>query len=250
MDFQDHKDYSPGDDPRHINWQAYARTGNYTMKQYREEVRPTVDIILDASNSMFYDSEKQHRCAELLYLSFVNANKLGADVSCHLISGAKAILIPPQRITSQHWISEIPILEDHKTTSVPDLHRLNLRPSSIRVFISDLLYEGDPAPIIQPLIERQGRPIILIPYLNSESNPNWSGNYDFIDPEEGSKHVHRIDSATLKNYVKQYKAHFDLWIQAFQKHHFPFARVSAHKPLFKSLLDEAVPNKAFQLVQH
>ncbi|MFN9663179.1 MAG: DUF58 domain-containing protein, partial [Akkermansiaceae bacterium] len=26
MDFQDHRSYSPGDDPRHINWQAYART--------------------------------------------------------------------------------------------------------------------------------------------------------------------------------------------------------------------------------
>ena len=32
IDFQDHRDYSPGDDPRHINWQAYARTGQYSMK--------------------------------------------------------------------------------------------------------------------------------------------------------------------------------------------------------------------------
>ena len=40
LDFQDHRAYSPGDDPRHINWQAYARTGSYTMKLFREEVRP------------------------------------------------------------------------------------------------------------------------------------------------------------------------------------------------------------------
>ena len=53
MDFQDHRNYIPGDDPRHINWQAYARSGNYTMKQYREEVRPTIDLILDISPSMF-----------------------------------------------------------------------------------------------------------------------------------------------------------------------------------------------------
>ncbi len=39
MDFQDHRAYSPGDDPRHINWQAYARTGCYTMKLFREAVR-------------------------------------------------------------------------------------------------------------------------------------------------------------------------------------------------------------------
>src|SRR6478735_11130194 len=32
LDFHDHRAYSPGDDPRHINWQAYARTGHYSMK--------------------------------------------------------------------------------------------------------------------------------------------------------------------------------------------------------------------------
>ena len=36
LDFQDHRSYMPGDDPRHINWQAYARTGNYSLKLYRE----------------------------------------------------------------------------------------------------------------------------------------------------------------------------------------------------------------------
>jgi uncharacterized protein (DUF58 family) len=31
IDFQDHRQYLPGDDPRYIDWQAYARTGHYTM---------------------------------------------------------------------------------------------------------------------------------------------------------------------------------------------------------------------------
>ncbi|MFM8892521.1 MAG: DUF58 domain-containing protein, partial [Planctomycetia bacterium] len=38
LDFHDHRLYVPGDDPRHLNWQAFARTGHYTMKLYREEV--------------------------------------------------------------------------------------------------------------------------------------------------------------------------------------------------------------------
>ena len=63
LDFQDHRTYVPGDDPRHINWQAYARTGQYTMKLYREEVRPVVDVVLDASESMFFDPQKAQRAA-------------------------------------------------------------------------------------------------------------------------------------------------------------------------------------------
>ena len=51
LEFQDHRPYVPGDDPRHINWPAYARSGVYSMKLYREEVSPAVDVILDASAS-------------------------------------------------------------------------------------------------------------------------------------------------------------------------------------------------------
>ncbi|MEM1296600.1 MAG: DUF58 domain-containing protein, partial [Verrucomicrobiota bacterium] len=61
LDFQDHRAYAPGDDPRHINWQAYARSGNYTMKLYREEVRPLIDVIFDVSDSMFFEPTKKRR---------------------------------------------------------------------------------------------------------------------------------------------------------------------------------------------
>src|SRR4051794_30985311 len=65
IDFQDHRPYLPGDDPRYIDWRAYARTGHYIMKLYREEVSPLVDLVLDASASMFFDSAKAHRTLEL-----------------------------------------------------------------------------------------------------------------------------------------------------------------------------------------
>ena len=59
VDFQDHRAYVPGDDPRHIDWLAYARSGHYTMKLYREEVRPYLDVALDFSGSMFLDEAKK-----------------------------------------------------------------------------------------------------------------------------------------------------------------------------------------------
>src|SRR3954471_13761145 len=58
IDFQDHRAYLPGDDPRYIHWAAYARTGQLTMKLYRAEVAPFVDIVVDASASMTFTSEK------------------------------------------------------------------------------------------------------------------------------------------------------------------------------------------------
>ena len=69
LEFQDHRAYVPGDDPRQINWQAYARTGSYTMKVHREEVRPQVDVLLDASASMSAYPIKWQRTLELLAFS-------------------------------------------------------------------------------------------------------------------------------------------------------------------------------------
>ncbi|NNM29809.1 MAG: DUF58 domain-containing protein, partial [Akkermansiaceae bacterium] len=80
LDFQDHRSYVPGDDPRHINWQAYARTGHYSMKLYREEVRPVVDLVFDVSESMFFEPVKARRACELFYFLVESASRSGASL--------------------------------------------------------------------------------------------------------------------------------------------------------------------------
>src|ERR1700758_4038989 len=85
IDFQDHRPYLPGDDPRYIDWRAYARTGHYTMKLYREEVSPAVDLALDASRSMFFDEAKAARVVELLYFAIESARRAGSSVHCFAV---------------------------------------------------------------------------------------------------------------------------------------------------------------------
>src|SRR5271170_7780783 len=68
IDFQDHRAYAPGDDPRHLDWAAYARTNHYIMKLFREEVSPRLDLALDASRSMALTPEKEARAVDLFAL--------------------------------------------------------------------------------------------------------------------------------------------------------------------------------------
>jgi uncharacterized protein (DUF58 family) len=92
LDFQDHRPYVPGDDPRHIDWQAYARSGHYTMKLYREEVHPLADLVLDASPSMFLDDEKRRRTLELSWFCVESALRSGASVRLFSIEGPDVTL--------------------------------------------------------------------------------------------------------------------------------------------------------------
>lgn len=246
MDFQDHRAYSPGDDPRHINWQAYARTGSYTMKLFREEVRPVVDLILDASESMFFDEKKATRTAELFYLIAESSQAAGASLALHAVRGDTSLALDPATLRSHQWLETARKLPAGDSAKAPDLTRLPLRTNAIRVFLSDLLFAADPEPLLRHLGQRHGSVVIFAPFLESEARPEWAGNYEFIDPERNSQHPHRIEPATLRRYRQAYADHFDLWKQHTRRHQTAFARIPAEEELSNVLFREAVPAGALE----
>lgn len=58
LEFHDHRAYAPGDDLRHLDWSAYARSGQLVIRRHRKEVSPRIEILLDASASMAVDPAK------------------------------------------------------------------------------------------------------------------------------------------------------------------------------------------------
>jgi uncharacterized protein (DUF58 family) len=52
VEFAEHKEYSPGDEIRHIDWKAYGKLDRYYVKQFEQESQLTVHLVLDASGSM------------------------------------------------------------------------------------------------------------------------------------------------------------------------------------------------------
>ncbi|MCS7305320.1 MAG: DUF58 domain-containing protein [Thermoguttaceae bacterium] len=54
IEFAEHREYVPGDDPRHLDYKMLARTERLYIKQYEEETNMRVQILLDTSGSMNY----------------------------------------------------------------------------------------------------------------------------------------------------------------------------------------------------
>src|SRR5271155_4010195 len=52
VEFAEHREYVPGDDPKHIDWKVYGRSDRFYIKEYEEETNLTATILLDASESM------------------------------------------------------------------------------------------------------------------------------------------------------------------------------------------------------
>ena len=57
--------YVPGDDLRHVDWAAYARSEVLAVRLYREEVAPRIDLVLDISRSMGVTEPKRRAYGEL-----------------------------------------------------------------------------------------------------------------------------------------------------------------------------------------
>ncbi len=54
VEFADYRQYVPGDDMRHLDWRAYAKTDRLLLKEYEVETNLRTHILLDCSGSMAY----------------------------------------------------------------------------------------------------------------------------------------------------------------------------------------------------
>lgn len=54
IEFAQHREYSPGDDVRHLDWKVLGRTERYYIKQYEQETNYIAHILIDGSESMLY----------------------------------------------------------------------------------------------------------------------------------------------------------------------------------------------------
>ncbi len=247
LDFQDHRTYLPGDDPRHINWQAYARTGQYSMKLYREEVRPIVEIILDVSDSLFFDSAKGERTLELFYFCHLATLAAGASTRFHLVKGPELLPVSAEAIATHRWAAQAAELPATTSAARPELEAIPFRAQSLRILISDLLFPGNPELTTRELTRAKGGALIFCPYLRAEEQPDWEGNYEFVDAETARHHDHRIDRPLLERYLVAYHRHFDGWKQASLKSGISLARIPGEPDFATALQFEAVPAGVVQV---
>lgn len=56
VEFTEYRQYTPGDDPRYLDWRLVARTDRYFIKKFEDETNLRCHLLVDASRSMSYGS--------------------------------------------------------------------------------------------------------------------------------------------------------------------------------------------------
>ncbi len=98
MEFQEVREYSPGDDIRDIDWNVTARMSQPFIKKFREERELTVFLMVDVSASMYFGSHgksKKEVAAEITALLAFSAIKNNDKVGLILYTDEVEKYVPP-----------------------------------------------------------------------------------------------------------------------------------------------------------
>ncbi len=151
LDFVQHREYSPGDEIRYLDWKAYARKDRFYIKQYEEETNLKAYLLVDASASMSYSygeiSKLQYAsylASSLAYLMLKQQDSVGLVSFSDNING----YVPP-RMGMGHLSVVLERLEHISGSGQTDIEGVLSKLSQytkrrgLIIFISDLFDEPE-----------------------------------------------------------------------------------------------------------
>jgi uncharacterized protein (DUF58 family) len=100
MDFEELREYMPGDEVRDIDWNVTYRMGRPFVKRYREERELAMVLALDVSGSSAFGSgnrSKREFAAEIAGTLAISATRSSDKVALLLFSDQVELFIPPRK---------------------------------------------------------------------------------------------------------------------------------------------------------
>jgi uncharacterized protein (DUF58 family) len=193
VEFSEHRKYTPGDDPKDIDWLVYAKTDKYYVKKFEAETNITGYLAMDLSRSMGYTFRQELTkfdyaiclAAALCYLMIHQQDPVGLLTFDQKIR--RSLAPKSKRSQLADVLSLLANLKpEGKTDIAGSLTQIAamLRHASLVMIFSDLLAE--PEPILQSLhrLRHRGHDVILFHILDeAEVRFPFDGMVELEDPE-------------------------------------------------------------------
>jgi len=211
VEFEEHREYSPGDEIRRIDWKALGKTDKYFIKETEDETNLRAHLILDVSASMDYSSNGiskfAYGCiltASLAYLILKQQDAAGLVTFSNRIES----FIPPK--ARRGYLMEIlHALEEQTPSGETALGKIlqeiagKINRRGLVILISDLLDE--PEDILEGLrlFRFKGSDVIVFHLLDAaELDLPFDGNILFEDTEKTHLRVTADPQAIRQVYRK------------------------------------------------
>jgi uncharacterized protein (DUF58 family) len=257
VEFAEHKEYSPGDEIRHIDWKVYGRADRFYVKQFEQESELSCYLALDASGSMDYGDtgrDRKERLSKLVYAAHLMAalayllirqrDKVGL-----LVFGDDSLdrYVPP-RARPAHLHDLLAVLEEvtrvggrgsEPTHAALDrLGELSRQRRSLLVVASDLFEQPDGHALgVLRRLRARGHDVALFQILHPHELELPFENLTLFESLEDSRQL-LVDPAAIRRQYKRRMAEFldrvrSECVRGGVEHHL----VSTSRPIEQALLE-------------
>jgi uncharacterized protein (DUF58 family) len=259
-EFAEHREYSPGDNVRDLDWRVYGRTDRYYVKQYIEETNLRATVLLDASGSMAYRGTRaQKRDGEILS-KFEYARYLAASLAYLLVNQQDAVglvtfdtairrYIPPRarRTHLRFLLEELNrTVPGGETDLAPVFHDIaeTLHRRGLVMIVSDLF--GDTASLVKALqhFRFKKHEVVLFHVMAEEELDfpfdRWS---QFTDLEDASNSLSVDPAAIRAAYLKELREFIETLKAACGRMRIDYVQMSTRTSFDKALSHYLVHRK-------
>ena len=217
VEFRQHREYTAGDDLRHVDWKVWAKQDRLYVKQYEEDSNLRAAMLVDVSSSMRYGSGAMTKrdyaatiAVSLSYLLLSQQDATGCLTFDELVRDAV-----PQRTQRNHLDAIIQTLDTNRPQKKTDINQilryaLDAYPRrGMMVLISDLLVDADSLIDGLQMLRTKGHDVIVFQVLDDDEL-----DFPFKGPTrfeglESLDHITCNPRALREGYLEALNQHLD-----------------------------------------
>lgn len=261
-EFQDHRPWEAGSDPRFIDWRVFARTGKFFQRRFREETNSVFYFLNDFSSSMEYAPQKRlsklgyARCVTALmaYVALQQRDSVGLSA----MNGSSTVSLKPSTGES-HWSECLKFLE--KPPFLPNRKPFMSAQQSFaevlnelaasgttrgKIFLLSDFFDVEAWEAILPqmkLLAAQGNEMTLFQVLDPDEREfPFETLRQFVSLESPNERLTLSPSDVRKEYLQELEAWQKSLADGCRTLGITFVPVDSSKPVHQTILEGTSPN--------
>ncbi len=245
VEFSEYRAYTPGDDPRYLDWKLFARSDRYHVKRFEDETNLRCQIVLDTSRSMGYGTigytKIEYARTAAATLAYFLATQRDA---CGLITFEDRIVeFIPARYRPGHLRRILAVLEREPSGRVTDLAgpieevAAAVRRRGLIVLLSDLLADASRLRTRLGYLRSQGHDVVVLRILDpAEVGLTFEAPAMFRDVESG-RELYVDPAQACAEYRRRFDTHADEIRRACLDLGIEYETITTDRPLELVLFD-------------
>ena len=217
VEFRQHREYTAGDDLRHVDWKVWAKQDRLYVKQYEEDSNLRAAMLVDVSSSMRYGSgamtKRDYAATIAVSLSYLLLSQQDATGCLTFDESVRDAV--PQRTQRNHLDAIIQTLDTNRPQKKTDINQilryaLDAYPRrGMMVLISDLLVDADSLIDGLQMLRTKGHDVIVFQVLDDDEL-----DFPFKGPTrfeglESLDHITCNPRALREGYLEALNQHLD-----------------------------------------